>query len=144
DEIENVTLGVSSASHWEQDFLPFWQTLRSLHQVTRGGFCFTVSGVNPRALEVERIGKTDNPLFATVNSYYLEPFSQPELREMVRRLARFMGLRVDESLFSLLGEEYGGHPFLTRQACSKLAARLTSRPATLTIEDFRTQRDALR
>jgi hypothetical protein len=144
DEIENVTLGVSSASHWEQDFLPFWQTLRSLHQVTRGGFCFTVSGVNPRALEIERIGNTDNPLFATVNSYYLEPFSQPELREMVRRLSRFMGLRVEESLIPVLGEEYGGHPFLTRQACSKLAAQLISRPATLALEDFRAQRDGLR
>jgi hypothetical protein len=144
DEIENITLGVSAASHWEQDFLPFWQTLRSLHQVSRGGFCFTLAGVNARALEVERIGKTDNPLFATVNSYYLQPFSQPEVRDMVRRLGRFMGLRVEETLVPILTQEYGGHPYLTRQACSKLAAPLKSRPATLTLEDFIDRRDSLR
>jgi hypothetical protein len=144
DEIENITLGVSSASHWEQDFLPFWQTLRSLHHESRGGFCFTVAGVNPRALEIERIGKTDNPLFATVNSYYLEPFSEAEIREMVRRLGRFMGLRVEEALFPVLTEEYGGHPYLTRQACSKLAARLKLRPETLTLSNFLSQRDKLR
>jgi hypothetical protein len=144
DEIENVTVGVSSASHWEQDFLPFWQTLRSLHQVSRGGFSFIVAGVNPRALEIERIGRTDNPLFATVNSYYLEPFAQPEVREMVRRLGRFMGLRVEESLVPVITDEYGGHPYLTRQACSKLAGRLKSRPATLLLSDFENQRDRLR
>lgn len=144
DEIENITLGVSSVSHWDDDFLPFWQTLRSLHHVTRGGFCFSVSGVNPRALEIERIGKTDNPLFATVNSYYLEPFSQPEVREMVRRLGRFMGLRVDEALIPALTAEYGGHPYLIRQACSRMAALLTTRPATLSRSDFDRERDALR
>ncbi len=104
DEVQNITLGASSAAHWEQDFLPFWQTLRSLHHTSKGGFCFTIAGVNPRALEIPRIGTTDNPLFATVNSYYLQPFNQAEVREMVRRLGRFMGLRVDESLYSLLTE----------------------------------------
>jgi hypothetical protein len=55
-----------------------------------------------------------------------------------------MGLRVDEGLIPVITDEYGGHPYLTRQACSKLADRLKSRPATLTLADFVDQRDRLR
>ena len=133
DEIEHLTFGISPASHWADDSLPLWQTLRSVHQDTAGAFCFVVAGVNPHLLEAERIGRFDNPLFSTVRPYYLRPFDRESVREMVRRLARHMGLRCDEALYGALAEEYGGHPFLVRQACSQLARTVPERPGELTL-----------
>lgn len=132
DEVENITFDLSPAAHWQSDFLPFWQTMRSVHQQLNESFCFAISGVNPRALEAAQIGTHQNPLFGTVGSYFLAPFSQPETREMVRRLARSMGLTVEEGLYPELQAHYGGHPFLTRQACSLLAKKVSERPGRLT------------
>ena len=36
DEIEHLTFDISPAEHWRIDFLPFWQTMRSVHQDTKG------------------------------------------------------------------------------------------------------------
>lgn len=143
DEIEHLTFDISSAPHWADDSLPLWQTLRSVHQDTAGAFCFVVSGVNPHLLEAERIGRFDNPLFSTVRSYYLPPFDRDGVREMVRRLARSMGLRCDETLYGALAQEYGGHPFLVRQACSQLAKSVAERPGALTHVLFDQNRTAI-
>ena len=131
DEIEHLTFDISPASHWADDSLPLWQTLRSVHQDTAGAFCFVVTGVNPHLLETERIGRFENPLFSTIRAYYLRPFDRESVRAMVRRLARYMGLRCDETLYEALAEEYGGHPFLVRQACSHLARQVAERPGEL-------------
>ena len=47
DEIEHITFDISPRSHWLDDFLPFWQTLRSVHQDTQGRVGFVIAGVNP-------------------------------------------------------------------------------------------------
>lgn len=143
DEIEHLTFGISPANHWNDDALPLWQTVRSVHQELRGAFGFIVSGVNPRLLEADRIGNYDNPLFSTVRTFYLSPFDQATLREMVRKLGRYMGLRCDEGLYQRLHEEYGGHPFLVRQACSSMARRVPERPGTLTAALFEGERQRI-
>ena len=143
DEIEHLTFDISPVSHWADDSLPLWQTLRSVHQDTAGAFCFVVTGVNPRLLEAERIGRFDNPLFSTIRPYYLRPFDRESVREMVRRLARHMGLRCDEALYGILAQEYGGHPFLVRQACSQLARKVAERPAELSCALLRENRGAI-
>lgn len=132
DEIENITFGISPVAHWQDGFLPFWQQMLSVHQGTKGAFAFIISGVNPHACEVPRIGKHDNPLFSTVKTTYLGCFDRQTTRAMVRRLGRMMGLSCEESLFDELHSEYGGHPFLIRQACSRLASEVHGRPAQLT------------
>ena len=143
DEVEHLTFDISPSSHWAEDALPFWQTLRSVHQDTSGSFCFVLTGVNPRLLEEERIGRHDNPLFSTVRPYYLRPFDQAAVREMVRRLSRYMGLKCDEELYRSLTEEYGGHPFLVRQACSQLCRLVPDRPGQLGQDLFQQRRDEL-
>lgn len=143
DEIEHVTFDLSPALHWADDFLPFWQTLRSVHQDTRGQFGFVLAGVNPHIVEADRVGRFDNPLFSTTRPFFLGPFDLPTTREMVRRIARFMGLRVEEPLFQLLFEEYGGHPFLVRQACSQLARHVQTRPGELTAGLFQRERASI-
>ncbi len=143
DEIENITFDLSPAMHWTMDFLPFWQTLRGLHQETKGDLCFILAGVNPHPVEADRVGRFDNPLFSTINTYYLRPFSRETVREMVRRLARSMGIQVEEPVYDRLTTEYGGHPFLIRQACSYLVKQLPDRPATLTKDHFEREKSTL-
>lgn len=143
DEVETITFELSPASHWSDDFLPFWQTLRSVHQDLAGRFTFLVAGVNPKLLESDRVGRFDNPLFSTVKAYYLQPFELQALRSMVRKLGRFMGLRVEEEIYTRLLEEYGGHPFLVRQACSLLAKRVHERPGVLAVSLFSAERSRI-
>jgi hypothetical protein len=102
DEIEHVTFDISPDPHWSEDFLPFWQTIRSVHQDTQGTFGFIVAGVNPHIIEADRVGSFDNPLFSTTKPFYLGPFDLPTTREMVRRISKFMGLRCQEPLYQRL------------------------------------------
>jgi hypothetical protein len=143
DQIEHITFDISPCESWSGDFLPFWETVRSVHQDSQGNFCFVFAGVNPYILETDRIGKFDNPLFSTTRPYYLPPFGVPTVREMVRRLSRYMGLNCQEELYQRLAEEYGGHPYLIRQACSYLAKTVTDRPGVLTTSLFEKEREHL-
>jgi hypothetical protein len=138
DELEWISFGgLSPAEHWNDDFLPFWQTLRSLHQDTQGEICYLVAGVNPHPVEQPQVpGGYQNPLFDTIGSRYLSAFTGPQVREMVQTLGRYMGLRAPESLCALLAEVYGGHPFLIRLVCGHLADQLRHRPAEVTELQF--------
>jgi hypothetical protein len=143
DEIEHITFDLSPAPHWTTDFLPLWQTLRSVHQDTKGQFGYIIVGVNAHAIEADRIGSYDNPLFSTTKPFYLGPFDLATTREMVRRIAKYMGLKFDEALYQCLFEEYGGHPFLVRQACSQLAHGIATRPAAISASLFESKRNAI-
>jgi Novel STAND NTPase 1 len=143
DEIEHITFGISPAPHWSADFLPLWQTMRSVHQDTQAQFGFVLAGVNPHILETDRVDSWDNPLFSTTKAFYLGPFDLPELRTMVRTVGKFMAMRVEEGLYQRLLDEYGGHPFLVRQACSHLSKKLKERPATLTGALFEQERSTI-
>jgi hypothetical protein len=131
DEIENVTFETSPSEHWEKglDFLLFWQTIRSIFQKNKDYFSFLVVGTNPICVEKPTIKGKDNPIFNAIPYQYIERFDVPETREMVRKLGRLMGIKFDESIYTKLTEDYGGHPFLIRHVCS-LANKLynTERP----------------
>jgi len=136
DEIEWISFGTSTEEHWNNDFLPFWQSMRSTHQNSKGTFSFIISGVNPKCIEDESIMGFDNPLFALIKPTFLQPFDVKTLREMIRKLGRYMGIKFDEDLYSKLFELYGGHPFLVRHACSKLCELNQERPITFTMDIF--------
>lgn len=122
DEIEYVTSGLSGVlgQHWDSDFLPFWQTLRSIHQETSGGLVFLVAGVNPACVEASHFNGIQNPIFQLTAPHYLEPFTVQQTREMVRSIGKYTGLKFTEPTYAYLGETYGGHPFLIRVACSEV------------------------
>jgi hypothetical protein len=132
DEVEKITYGLSSETHWqgdrgEQDFLKFWQTIRSISQHHPNLMGYIVAGVNPKILEMRFVNHqaADNPIFTGgVNSVYLSGFSRLEIQEMVSGIAGLMGVNFSEEMYGLLWTEYGGHPFLTRQACSILVREL--------------------
>lgn len=120
DEIENITFGTSPSKHWTEgnDFILFWQTLRSLFQKHDKLFSYAIVGTNPKCLETPTIHKSDNPIFNQIYFEYIPPFDVPQTREMVRKLGRIMGLKFDETIYSKLTEDFGGHPFLMRHVCS--------------------------
>lgn len=122
DEIENITFDISSSEHWNKgdDFLLFWQTLRSIFQSNRDIFSFIIAGVNPHILEITSIRDHDNPIFKIATPKYLNLFSAETIKEMVSTIGLYMGLVFDEEVFYLLHEDFGGHPFLTRVACSNI------------------------
>lgn len=122
DEIEFITCGLSGAlgQHWDIDFVPFWQTIRSTHQETQGKLVFLVAGVNPTCVESSHFSGIQNPIFQLTAPHYLEPFTVTQTRDMVRTIGKYTGLKFDESVYQYLQETYGGHPFLIRIACSEV------------------------
>lgn len=133
DEIENITFGKSSAEHWRDDldFVFFWQSVRSAYQKASDKFTFCIFGTNPKCIEDASILKTDNPIFNAFQPTYIPGFSHTQTREMVRKLGRIMGITFEEGIYTRLVEDYGGHPFLIRRVCSKIAQMNTTRPVTI-------------
>lgn len=133
DEIENITFGKSSVSHWcnELDFVYFWQSIRSAYQSTNDVFTFCIFGTNAKCIEDALILEKDNPIYNMFQPFYIPGFDHTQTREMVRRLGRIMGIKFDEGIFTRLVEDYGGHPFLIRRVCSKIAQRNAERPVTI-------------
>ena len=135
DEVEYITPGLSGAlgKHWDHDFLPFWQCIRAAHQETHGQVSFIVAGVNPACVDKPHFEGTPNPLFQLASPQYLEPLDVGAVREMVRSIGRYSGLRFGESVFAHLKDTYGGHPYLIRIACSEVwQATDTKNPDKLT------------
>jgi hypothetical protein len=120
DEIENASPGLSPSNHWckDNDFILFWQTLRSLFQRKKGVFSYLIVGTNPSSNEQPKIAGIDNPIFAQFPKEYIPRFSSAHTRDMVRRLGKLMGLNFDEYVYGQLTEDFGGHPYLIRHVCS--------------------------
>lgn len=120
DEIERITPGTASSLHWgeNEDFIYFWQTLRGFYQRNPKIFTYMLVGTNPSCVEHAVLVGHDNPLFASIPCQYVPSFSVEQVREMVKKLGSYVGLNFDEIIFSKLTDDFGGHPFLIRQACS--------------------------
>src|ERR1700754_575856 len=119
DEIEYVSFLSKMDTHWHRDYINLWQTLWSLQSEYRN-FCYIVSGVNPTVVERDNIEGVQNPLFGIVPHQYLTGLNLDELRRMLHILGRRMGLYFDDGALRLLHNKYGGHPLLTRKACSSI------------------------
>ena len=130
DEIENITFGKSSVQHWCDglDFVYFWQSIRSAYQSTHEVFTFCIFGTNAKCIEEAAILGKDNPIYNMFQPFYIPGFNHAQTREMVRKLGRIMGIKFDEGIYTRLVEDYGGHPFLIRRVCSKIAQKNTDRP----------------
>lgn len=134
DEIEHITPNVSLSEHWRtgNDFILFWQSLRSIFQKNNNYFTYLIVGTNPKSIETPIINGIDNPIYNQIPYEYIEPFSVSDTRSMVRKLGRIMGLKFDEEIYSKLTEDFGGHPFLIRNVCSVINKTvLTERPVRI-------------
>ena len=133
DEIENISYGKSASDHWREgrDFVHFWQSVRSAYQHSDDIFSFCILGTNPKCIEDATILGADNPIFNGISADFIPGFNQKQIREMVRRLGRLMGVTFEEGIYSRLTEDYGGHPFLVRQLCSEIAKAYSERPVNI-------------
>ncbi|MFF4587956.1 hypothetical protein [Streptomyces sp. NPDC001388] len=87
------------------------------------GVAIVCAGVDPAIFEKPLLGKRDNMLYKFARLSFLSPMKRDEMREMVRSLGKRMALRYsDHRTIDFLYQEFGGHPLLTRKACS-VAAR---------------------
>lgn len=124
DEIEQISFGTSPSQHWckDNDALFFWQTLRSISQTDNSIFSFVITGVNPKCIEDSKINDQPNPIFNVLVPQYVTLFDYDDVKNMVSEIGGHLGLQFQEEIFSKLVDDYGGHPFLTRQVCSKINA----------------------
>jgi hypothetical protein len=123
DEIENISPQTAASSHWREgnDTLNFWQILRSYIQSDgRGRLSICIVGTSPHLLELSKINAVANPVYLYAQKQFIPSLTFDETREMVVRLGYFMGLEFPPEIVAELQKEYGGHPFFTRQVCSKI------------------------
>lgn len=132
DEIEYISYFSKQNKHWRDDYFEFWQTLWS-EQSTFANLCFIICGVNAYVTEKDSINGIQNPLFGIIQSEYLVGLSLEETSQMIKTLGRRMGLKFEYDCIQFLYDQYGGHPLLTRMACSWINRYLTteSRPMVL-------------
>lgn len=133
DEIEQITFDIAIAEHWRQgaDFIYFWRAIRATYQKYPEYISFIVAGTNPKAIETARINGYDNPLYQQLaTEKYLPSFSVLETSDMVNKLGGYMGLKFDQTVCTLLTQDYGGQPFIIRQFCSVLNAFVNKKKYT--------------
>lgn len=125
DEIEYITPQLSGTlgRHWDDDFIPFWQTIRAAHQELSGKLTFIVAGVNPSAVESTSFQSAPNPIFQLAQPRYLSPFTEADVRKMIRFFGRYSGATFTEDVIPYLATQFGGHPFLIRLAASEVWGR---------------------
>ena len=130
DEIERISFRTASSEHWnsQRDFLLFWQAVRSGFQSNQSPYTFLIVGTNPSAVEHNVILESDNPLFGNVEKRYIPMFDEEQLNEMIDDLGSFMGVSFKQHTKSRLFEDFGGHPFLSRYACSFICRKAIKRP----------------
>lgn len=143
DEIEHITPTIRMEEHWDRDFLDLWKSLRAIQNENRH-VSFVVAGVNASVIETPTYSGHDNPLFAMAQVRYMPAFTREEVRAMVRTLGRSMGFKFDEDVYDYLLAQYGGHPALTRMACSHVHRELAQdkRPVDLAADYFRRDEQA--
>lgn len=129
DEIEQISYGTSSSDSWQNgnDALFFWQTLRAISQTDNSIFSFVITGVNPKCIEDSKINNQQNPIFNVLIPQYATLFDYDDIKSMVSNIGGHLGLQFDEEIYAKLVNDYGGHPFLTRQICSKINAEVLER-----------------
>jgi hypothetical protein len=129
DEIEQITFGVSFSDSWRSgtSYVRFWHAIRGLAQQQNNPITILLAGTNPRCLETPFILGGDNPLYGQIKPEYIPGFTVPQAKQMIQTLSSYMGISIDEDIYSYLVREFGGHPFLMRQACSHIKTDLDSR-----------------
>jgi hypothetical protein len=133
DEIEYVSPKAIADEHWRKDFVTFWQAFWAVQSKARK-ISALIAGVNPQVVEIDAFDGIQNPLFGIVHHEYLRGLSIDETRPMIRTLGRRMGLKFTPEAIDHLQKHYGGHPLLTRLACSIFNAQCAEKSLPRPIE----------
>lgn len=125
DEIEYISPLAKLDKHWIDDFIPFWQTLWAAQSQVRI-LSNILAGVNPKIAELDTFNQVQNPIFGIIKPSYLRGLEVNDLRKMIRFFGKRMGLKFTEDAIQYLYNRYGGHPLLTRVACSQINASVVA------------------
>lgn len=142
DEIESISYTTSPAKWWreENDALYFWQAIRANIQMHNESLSFVIAGVNPMCIEMQTINGIDNPIFGMFNPTYTSLFEYEDIKNMVSSIGGRLGLQFEDAFYAKLMEDYGGHPFLVRQICSKINNEFNNlhiqRPTTVSVYSY--------
>jgi hypothetical protein len=117
DEIEYISPLSLLDKHWKRDYIDFWQTIWSVQSEIRK-LSIVVAGVNPYMCEIDLINGVQNPMFGIVKDVMLTGLSKEETQSMIKRMGRQIGLGYEDTALEYMHQRYGGHPLLTRLACS--------------------------
>lgn len=123
DEIEFISPAAVLDPHWQRDFVDFWQSIWGIQSQHRKLIAI-VSGVIPKMIETERYSGVQNPLFSIVKCNFLRGFPFEDVERMVNAIGGKVGLRFSDCAVQYLVDRYGGHPYLTRLACSSVLEEL--------------------
>lgn len=139
DEIEQITPKLGMKENWKEgdDFVKFWQTIRSNFHKWGNKFTFILAGTNPYAIEQISINKHDNPLYNQLKAEsYLPPFKVDDTKDMINKLGGYMGIKFDDIVCAKMTQDFGGHPYLIRHFCSTInqyvIEKKMSKPITIT------------
>jgi hypothetical protein len=80
--------------------------------------CFV--GTNPKILESPQINEVANPVYLFSPKDFIPNLSLDDTKTMISRLGYFMGLNFSDKIIGSIHSLYGGHPFFTRQICSRI------------------------
>ncbi|MEV7681696.1 hypothetical protein AB0O64_24545 [Streptomyces sp. NPDC088341] len=128
DEIDQAwpsrsNLGAEQANAVLRCLIQLRGVVQSREAEGKHGIGIVCAGVDPAIFERPLLGERDNLLYKFARLAFLSPMKRDEMQDMVRSLGKRMGLRYsDHRTIDFLFEEFGGHPLLTRKACS-VAAR---------------------
>ncbi len=150
DEIESISYTTSPSKWWseENDALYFWQAIRTLIQMHGDYFSFIIAGVNPMCVEIQSINGYDNPIFGMFNPIYTSLFEYEDIKNMISSIGGRLGISFEDTVFAKMMEDYGGHPFLIRQVCSKINNELNDkrieRPTVISRYNYMSKYDEYR
>lgn len=151
--IDEIDLVNEDAAEYEESVIEDRRNLNRVMQQLRGiiqirndrsgrPLSFLVAGVAMSIFtQAVRFGR-ENQLFGFASARALKPMARDEMRQMVRTLGKRSGLKFNDfRLFDMLFSEYGGHPHLTRRACSVVADAVRTGakevvPYSVTVEDL--------
>jgi hypothetical protein len=146
DEIEYISPIAIEDTHWKRDFISFWQTLWGTQSINRIITAIIV-GVNPHPLEIDTVERVQNPLFGIVPYSYLRGLDFDDMKSMIKILGKRMGLHFEPDAIEYLHERYGGHPYLTRIACSLINNIVNSlnypKPAKVSSDNLKEYEESL-
>ncbi len=134
DEIEWISPLAKVNPHWHLEFINFWQTMWTTQSELRC-IAFLIAGVNPTVVETDTFSDMQNPVFSIVPPQYITGLNEREVGTLINHIGKWMGLAFEQDAVKYIANRYGGHPLLTRMACSHIhifiQQRGTRRPARI-------------
>lgn len=130
DELERILpIAGQQGTH---GYLEFFGLLRGLAQQYPGLFACVVVAANAAISERGYWEGRENPVFALYKPIFLPPLLAKECAEMIVTLGKGMSVYWEPDALQAVFDETGGHPFLTRSFCSRLAQTYPDRPLKVT------------